>query len=218
MSVQSRLLGATVLAVLALFIAVPLVALAHERREVGKYDLVVGWTGEPAFASQKNGLDLTVTNRETQQPVEGLEKTLKAEVIFGGQKREFELRAVFRQPGKYTADIVPTKEGDYRFRFFGTVEGAAVNETFDSADGKFNGVRSIQAIYFPEAELSTSQISQEAREAHAKADAAQSALVTNQTLAIAALGLAGLGVVLSGLVMVTSRRRAAALGEPSVLT
>jgi hypothetical protein len=67
---------------------------------------------------QKNGIDLRVTNRETTLPIEGVEKTLKAEVTFGAQRREFELRAIFRDPGHYTADIVPMRDGDYRFRFF----------------------------------------------------------------------------------------------------
>lgn len=125
-------------------------ALAHETREVGDYRFVVGWMVEPAFAGQKNGIDLRVSRKDNGDPVEGLEKTLKAEIIFGAQKRTVDIRTVFRTPGAYTSDLVPTREGDYRFRFFGTAGSASINETFDSAEGKFNKALSIEAIQFPE--------------------------------------------------------------------
>ncbi|MFN8471652.1 MAG: hypothetical protein U0822_05480 [Anaerolineae bacterium] len=137
---------------LALSLAVTLAGLAqaHERRDVGgKYRLVVGWDGEPAYAGQRNAVSLNVTNLQTNTPVEGAEKDLKLEIIQGAQKRVLPLRAVFRQPGAYVADVVPTKEGDYRFHFFGAIEGTPIDEMFDSADGKFDGVQSPQAILFP---------------------------------------------------------------------
>lgn len=194
------------LIVLVVPLALPGAALAHERRTVGKYELVVGWMVEPAFAGEKNGLDLRVTNTETQKPVEGLENTLKAEVIFGAQKREFELRAVFRDPGHYTADIVPTRQGDYRFRFFGTIEGTEVNETFDSADGKFNAVRSIQAVHFPETVPPASEVARTAAIADQKATAAQEAASGGQMLAIAGVVLGAMGLLVGGLALARGRR------------
>ncbi len=177
-------------------------ALAHERRDVaGKYTFVVGWSGEPAYAGQMNGVSLNVTNTETKAPVEGLEKTLKVEIIQGAQKRELPLRAVFRQPGVYAADVVPTKEGDYRFRFFGAVEGTQIDETFDSADGKFDGVKSSQAILFPgDAPIS----SQFAPTASAPAIAAGSSSAA-QTLAIAALVVGIMGLLLGLVALLRSR-------------
>lgn len=205
---RKLLMAMASLAALALSLALPPAALAHERREVGKYDLVVGWMEEPAFLGYKNGISLRVENRETKQPVEGLEKTLKVEAQFGGQRRELELRAVFRQPGSYTADLVPTREGDYRFRFFGTIEGAQINETFDSADGRFNRVQGLQEVQFPEAVPAASQMVQSlaaaerrALAAEAAAAAAQNAASAAQTLAVAGVGLGALGVLLGGLAL-----------------
>jgi hypothetical protein len=181
-------------------IAIPGLAAAHERRDVDRYTFVVGWIVEPAFEGQKNGIDLRVTNTETTQPVEGVEKTLKAEVIFGGQRREFALRTIFRDPGHYTADIVPEREGDYRFRFFGTIDGVQINETFDSADGRFGGVESIRGIQFPETAASgqTTVASSPSVTTSSQSD-------SSQPLALVGVILGALGVGLGGLALVRSR-------------
>lgn len=229
MSHVSRALAA---AMLLAILVLPGVALAHEHREVGKYEFSVGWAVEPAFVGEKNGIELRVTHKaesgtgaaaEGPKPVEGLEKTLKAEVIFGGQKREVDLRPVFRQPGRYTTDLVPTKEGDYRFRFFGAIEGTPVNETFDSADGKFNSVKSIQPLQFPEPVPAIGQVNQTAQAANQtaqaagqKALAAQQAAATNQTLAIAGTAAGALGILLGGLALVVGGRRARVAERPAL--
>ncbi|MDQ7829616.1 MAG: hypothetical protein QN122_07410 [Armatimonadota bacterium] len=172
---------------------------AHEHRKVGQVEFVVGWATEPAFVGEKNGLDLRVLlpapHGGEERPVEGLERTLRAEVLFGGQSRALTLRPVFRQPGRYTADIVPTRVGDYRFRITGTIEGQPVDETFDSADGKFDGVEEIAAIQFPERLPSPADLSRETAAAAAQARRAQ-------TLGGAGLVLGLLGSVLGGLALV----------------
>src|SRR5438552_17537423 len=61
------------------------VALGHERRAVGPYTFVVGWTNEPASVNAANGLSLDVTDTSSSKPVEGLATTLQAEVIVGGR-------------------------------------------------------------------------------------------------------------------------------------
>ncbi|MBI3953814.1 MAG: hypothetical protein HY330_04815 [Chloroflexi bacterium] len=43
-------------------------AAAHERRAVGQYTFVVGFTGEPAFVEDKNGVDLRVTRTQAASP------------------------------------------------------------------------------------------------------------------------------------------------------
>src|SRR5579884_1611467 len=73
--------------IVALFtLALPLMASAHEQRSVGNYILTVGFLNEPTYQDQPNGLDLRVTKNDANKtPVSGLDKTLKAEVIFGGE-------------------------------------------------------------------------------------------------------------------------------------
>src|SRR5262249_44165483 len=115
---EARALVATLL----LFLLLPLGASAHERRDVGKLQFVVGWIGEPSLLGEPNGIDLRISDKATGNPIEGAEKTLKASVAFGGgQPKEFPLRARFGQKGAYTADIIPTKAGSYVFTFSGTV-------------------------------------------------------------------------------------------------
>ena len=211
-----RLLAAGVCSLLLLW---PSAALAHERRDVGKFQFVVGWAGEPAFEGEKNGISLAITVGDTNEPVSGVEKTLKAEVLFGGQRKEIPLRAVFQQPGRYSGDLVPTREGDYRFRFFGTIDGTEVNQTFDSADKKFNGVESIKAIQFPAAAESpatapsvpAAAASSPAALAGAQsaAQAAQTAAANAQTLALVGAVLGALGLLLGGVAMFRNRPAAA---------
>ena len=199
MTRSMRWLAASVLAAVALLLSLS-IALAHENRDVGKYRLTVGWTGEPAYQGQRNGLSLAIVNKDTNQPVEGAEKTLKAEILFGGQKREVPLRAVFRQPGQYTSDVIPTRDGDYRFHFFGDIEGQKIDEVFDSADGKFNAVQKTDALYFPGSD-SSAQLTQTVQAVDQKAS-------QSQTFGILGLILGALGLVAGGGAFMNSRRKA----------
>jgi hypothetical protein len=140
-------------ALLAVALFLPTGALAHERRTVvgGKYDFVVGWDVEPAFQGLKNGASVRISQAGTDPavPVTGAEKTLKVQIRAGEQMKEFPLRAVFGQQGYYLADLIPSRVGDYQWTFVGTLDGDPVNETFDTADGKFNAVESAATITFP---------------------------------------------------------------------
>src|SRR5687767_14702114 len=130
----------------------PTAAFAHERREVGKYTLVVGFNEEPALQGEPNATQLTITvPSENDRAVEGAENTLKLSVAAGGgQPKEFALRTVFRQPGRYVADFIPTRPGAYIFTFTGTIEGQQINERFESGPGRFDEVKAVDALQFPE--------------------------------------------------------------------
>ena len=135
---------------LLLIMLVPGAALAHERRDVGKLQFVVGWIGEPSIIGEPNGIDLRITDKASGQPVEGAEKTLKATVAFGGaQPKEFPLKDRFGMKGAYTADIIPTRAGAYIFTFTGTVGDEPVNQTFESGPGRFDDVQSAADMQFP---------------------------------------------------------------------
>src|SRR5688572_10238725 len=106
-TIVRRLLAVSLSVMLLLGLAAA--ASAHERREVGDYELAVGFTGEPALVNEPNGLDLRVQlgHGDDGTPVEGLQDTLDAEISFAGETKELELRARFGQPGAYTSDIIP---------------------------------------------------------------------------------------------------------------
>src|SRR5438045_4256041 len=88
-------------ALLVAALLLPGLALAHEHRDIGggKYTAVVGWDTEPAIAGQMNGAGFRISSKADNQPVTGLDKTLKLTLAFGGgTPQAFQLRAVLDQP------------------------------------------------------------------------------------------------------------------------
>ena len=193
---------ATIAVVVALLVA-PSSALAHERRTVGagKYDVVVGWDTEPAYANQRNAAGIRISKAGTNpaEPVTGAENALKVQIRQGAQTRLFELRAVFGQPGYYVADIVPTRAGDYVWTFTGSIGADQINEAFDSADGKFDAVAAGTDIQFPLAAPDPEQVTLQLQGANAAAERAQ-------LVAYAAAALALLGCLASVIVWLTRPR------------
>ena len=193
---------------IGLLLVVPTRAMAHESRDVGKYQMVVGFSVEPAYEGQKNGLDLRVRVPGTPPtPVLGLEKTLQVEISFVGVDKKITkpVRAVSaaNDPGHYTADVLPTQAGQYRFRIFGTVEGQQVNETFTSGD-KFSNVEQASALTFPDELPQVRSIEGAATEAQTSADAAASTASNARAIAIGSLALA---VIASGAALRATMRR-----------
>ncbi len=201
---QLRLLAAALVALAAASFLLPTVASAHERRDVGNYQFVVGFINEPALQDEPNGIDLTITDKATQQPVEGAEKTLKATIAFGGgQPRELPLRTRFRMPGKYTADVIPTRSGTYVFTFTGDVNGQPVNERFESGPGRFNDVQPATELQFPVRQLAPSEVT-------ARLDEAQQAASQARMLGIGGLVVGALGLIVGAAGFLASRRRESA--------
>ncbi len=171
-------------------------ALAHERRNVGPYQFVVGFIGEPAFAGTLNAVDLRITDTRANKPVEDVEKTLGVEVFHGGLTTPLalSLRARFNQPGAYAADFVPTREGSYTFRFKGKIESLDVDERFESGPNRFDEVKSMAALEYPERVLSGSELNRRLADL-------QSSIDQLRLIAIAALVVAvvlPLGLALRG--------------------
>jgi hypothetical protein len=187
-------------------LSAPSMALAHERRTVaaGKYDVVVGWDSEPAYLNQRNaaGIRISRVGSNPAEPVTGAEKTLKVQIRQGAQTRTFDLRAVFGQPGYYLADVVPTRAGDYVWTFTGSIGADQVNETFDSADGKFDAVASASGVEFPTAAPDPDQV-------RAQMQAAQSAAETAQKIAYVGVAAGVLGCLLAIVVWLTRPRTSA---------
>jgi len=171
-------------------VCAPGTALAHERRTIanGKYDVVVGWDVEPAYADMKNGASIRIMEAGTTNPVTGAEKTLKLAIRQGASTQTFPLRAVFGQNGYYMADLVPTRTGDYRWMFTGEIDGAAVDETFDTADGKFDGVQPQTTLQFPVPLGDPAQTAASVQAAQADAQSAR-------TLAYVGIGVGVLGLL-----------------------
>jgi len=170
---------------------------AHEERDVGDYTIEVGFLNEPVYSGEESGLELLVTHGD--QPVEGLEETLQAQVTSGDQTRDLEISPTFDEPGAYQSVFFPTAAGQYTFRVFGEIEGQAVDESFTSGPDTFGDVRDVSSGQFPVQYPATADV---VRDAQAGANAA--------TMATVALVVGGLGLI-AGLValgLAVARRRA----------
>ncbi|HEY7296182.1 MAG TPA: hypothetical protein VH916_14145 [Dehalococcoidia bacterium] len=195
-------LAAAAFAVLAAF---PGAASAHEKRQVGAYTFVVGFLNEPAIVDQPNSIDLTITDANNQ-PVNGAEKTLKAQVTYGGETQEMALTPRFNAPGKYNAYFIPTRTGTWKFHFTGSVNNQNVDELFTSGPGRFNDVASTSDLDFPVKVPDQVTLSAQAAAAKSAADSAKTVAVAGVVVGIlgVALGIGGLAFGLA------ARRRAAA--------
>jgi len=186
---------------------------------VGPYRFVVGFLVEPAYEGLKNGVDLRVLQTDTEAPLEGLQETLQVEVTHVPSMvgKVLKLRALYRDPGHYTADLIPTAPGQYRFRFFGTIQDMTVQETFDSKSGggQFDDVESSLDLQFPvrlpeireiaNAVRGTQQTTQQAQDA---ALTAQAGLTATRTFAIVGAVLGALGLATGvGAMVVAARKR-----------
>jgi hypothetical protein len=170
------------------------IALAHERRIVGPYTFVVGWINEPAYVNVMNSLDLTVTETNGGKAIEGLDKTLEADLTFGGSTTPLPLTlaARFGQPGKYSGFVLPTRVGEYIFHITGTVGTTNVDEKFESGPGRFGSIESTDALQYPAKLVSNTDLA--------------ARLDQLQTIVIAGIILGGLALLASAAGLVTRRR------------
>ncbi len=184
---------------LLLVLATP--ALGHEQRQVGPYTLEVGWRDEPALGGLPNAVEVEVRETATGNGVEGLAKTLKLSITFGGTRTAFEpeLRALgASDPGHYVADIIPTAPGDYLFRLQGKIGTQDINERFESGPGRFDPVRPASSIAFPAQDVLDPAVARDLRALRETAD---------QTRVLALVAVA-LGVTALALGLVSLRGRA----------
>ena len=170
------------------------VALGHERRVVGPYTFVVGWLTEPAYVNAINALDLTVTETTGAKAVEGLEKTLKAELTFGGTTtaQPLALAARFGLPGHYAGYVLPTRIGDYTFHITGVVGAVNIDEKFESGPGRFGAIESTDPLQYPAKVVSNTDLA--------------ARLDQLQTLVIVGIVLGGLALLASAAGLVMRRR------------
>jgi hypothetical protein len=192
---MSRVLAglATLALVASSFALTSNVALGHERRAVGPYTFVVGWINEPAYVNLLNSLDLTVTETSGGKAVEGLEKTLKADLIFGSTTPQpLVIAARFGMPGHYSGYVMPTKVGDYTFHITGTVGTTNIDEKFESGPGRFGAIEPTDSLQYPAKLVSNSDLA--------------ARLDQLQTVVIAGIVLGGIALLASAASLAVRRR------------
>jgi hypothetical protein len=167
--------------VAALLIVGP--ALAHTRIVKGDFAFVLGWLDEPPVVNVKNAALIAITTASDNQPINGAEGTLTAQIQYGGKARDLILRPLAGSPGTYVGDFIPTRRGTYTLKIGGTLN----NQPIDLA-GDIEEVGSTDSLAFPEPVNSDLQKS---------IDDLRSAVTTSQIV-----GITGLAVGLIGLMLI----------------
>jgi hypothetical protein len=187
-----------------LLLAAP--ASAHEFRNVGKYNFVVGFGTEPPFSGVPNRVQLLVSEAATEKPVADIGEDLSVEVIFGDQSQPLELEpkfvvGEFGEVGDYGADFVPTRPGKYTFHFSGSIKGQDIDEDFTSSADGFSEVLDTTAESFPVKDPSTGQLNEridrELPRIESAASEAADDVDSAKTLTYVALGLGGLALIVA---------------------
>jgi hypothetical protein len=224
-------LGLTAVAVLASLLVAPVAALGHTVAHAGPYALEIGWSHEPTYVGDPNGVQVTITDA-TGKPVidlgpEDLHVVVTTATIPSPDmsfEPGFDLEEMEGPLGQYDAAIVPTAPGDYTFHITGTIRGQAVDVSVTSSDETFDPVRESSNLQFPTklpsvAEVATRLDRIDGRVAalqtatgpsQASVDAAQATATAAQAAADRALlvGLAvgGIGVLVGLLGLLAARR------------
>jgi hypothetical protein len=219
--VHARRLAALTTGLLAATALLAGTASAHEGRKFGKYSVAVGFGDEPAYAGERNSVQLLLFTAADDKPVVDLGDTLKVSVEKDGQTLPLEIEPNFEvgefgTPGDYRAWFFPTRSGAYTFHFTGSIKGQQVDESFTSSASGFSEVESPADKEFPAKDPSTADLGQRLDREVPRLNAALAA--QDKRLADArdtadlsrTLGIAGIAVGLVGVVLaVTARRRRA---------
>jgi len=206
-----------ILAVLGLVVLLASPAGAHERRQAGGYSYVVGFGDEPAYAGEKNSVQVMVSDG-AGQPVRNADG-LQVMVLAGGKQTQLKLEPHFGDtwgtPGDYRAFFIPTAAGTYTFHLHGTIAGKKIKaQRFSSGPNSFSDVEDPAKVAFPVKSPTTAQLAARVdREVPRLSASLQGALAAQQQAAIAAerardaagqarlLAIAGLLVGAAGLLV-----------------
>ena len=179
-----------ILAALALVALLASPAAAHERREAGAYSYVVGFGDEPAYAGEKNSVQVLVSDHHGQ-PVRNADG-LKVMVLAGGKQTQLKLEPHFGDtwgtPGDYRAFFIPTAAGTYTFHLHGTIAGKKIKaQRFSSGPNSFSDVEDPAKVAFPVKSPTTAQLAERVdREVPRLSASLQGALAAQQQAADAA--------------------------------
>ena len=193
---------APVAALVALLTVSALVA--HERKTVGSFQLIIGWGEEPAFTGIKNSLDVRVQSAAGGL-VQSLQGTLMAEVSFGDQRMSLPLMPTRDRPDLFRGTIIPTRAGTYAFHITGKINDQPIDVTSTCSPTTLECVVDPGLLQFPAKDPSNGQLADGLGRTLPRVDRAMADASRAQTLSLASIALAALAVVFS--VLLWRRRR-----------
>jgi hypothetical protein len=179
-----------IMAALGLVVLLASPAGAHERRQASGYSYVVGFGDEPAYAGEKNSVQVMVSDG-ADKPVRNADG-LKVMVLAGGKQTQMKLEPHFGDtwgtPGDYRAFFIPTAAGQYTFHLHGTIAGRKIKaQRFTSGPSTFSNVEDPAKVAFPVKSPTTAQLAERVdREVPRLSASLQGALAAQQQAATAA--------------------------------
>jgi hypothetical protein len=188
MKKQFRLI--MVILLLAVVLAFPQIAWAHQNVTVGDFNVEYGWMSEPAVVGQPNAVVINITPKDfaasgDAQPPDQDVSAFTVTAMFGGQSKALELQPLGEStPGQFIAPITPMRPGVYTIHL-----GGKIGATDFNTDVTPEEVKTSDVVQFPILDAS-----------------AQTAPAINiwAIVAIAGLVLGAIGTVL-GLVVLTRK-------------
>jgi len=142
------------------------------------------------------------------EPVEGLDESLKVELIVGGAaaKKTLDFAAIEGEPGSYVARFVPTIVGDYTFHITGDLDGTSMDESFESGPGRFDSVKPLSDVEFPPS-VTSDALAKTVQDLQAKVDGLSSggSDSTARTLGVIGIVAGAAGLALGGFSFVRRR-------------
>ena len=186
---RAKILGLAALVAVVLALALPFVALAHTSLNIGSYTVEVGWVDEPALVGMKNAVFISITNKDTDKPVEGV-STLEVTVSTGGKDRKLDVRPLSEDtPGQYAADFVPTRRGTYTVKLSGKIESTDVNTSVDIEE-----VADANSLAFPDSQVDAGTLQKSIDDLRGDVSSAR-------TFGVAGAALGTIGLVLAGVAL-----------------
>jgi len=173
----------------ALIIVPPL--LAHTRVEIDPYVIIVGWENEPVIVGERNALTFEITKSEV--PVEGLESTLDASVLYAGRSFIGDFVPTTTD-GLYSVEILPTVRGLYTVQLSGMIEDTEIDELIEPEE-----VLPANVLQFPESPPET-------RDLQAEIDELSNQINIARIVAILGLSLALIGVAIAAISLARGRK------------
>jgi hypothetical protein len=184
---------ASALCLSALLLALGCPALAHDKKQVGKITLTIGWGEEPVFSGARNSVEVDVADH-AGAPITDLGGTLSVEVAFGDQRVTLPLVPA-GQKGRFHAWILPTRPGQYSFRVMGSVKGQAVDIASACSDTTFECVADGAAIQFPVKDPSPGELADRLGRELPRAERALAAATAARQTGFAAIAAAAIALV-----------------------
>jgi len=178
----------------------------HLVKQVGPYEVELGWGEEPPRVGADNSVELTVAGGQTGSPVAVPAGALSVEVAYGGTSASLPMLPT-AEPGRLEAALTPTRPGRYRFHVTGAVHGHSLDVSATCSESTFECVEADAGNEFPVKDPSAGELTQRLSSEAQRVEGAKRRADDAHTLALLALAVGTVGLLTGAAGLVAARRR-----------